>query len=155
VELFDVRGKDLLAAQATRYDFTSVSGESRKILLEKIHNADIVSFDLFDTLIMRKVYSYTDVFELTDWELRRRGIIIPDFGKRRLSAEKELSKKYAPILEDIYEEVLRQIGGCFLSAEELAEIEWNLDLSTMIPRDTVCSILILTFIATRKVKRTE
>jgi len=140
VELYDVRGKDLLASVAARYDFASVFGESRKALFEKIHNADIISFDLFDTLVMRKVYSYTDVFELTDMELRKRGIVIPDFAKRRLYAEKELSKQYSPTLEDIYGEVLRQIGGCFLSAEELAEIEWNIDFSTMIPRNAVCSV---------------
>lgn len=140
VELFDVRGKNLLAAIEARYDFSSVSGESKKDLYEKIHNVDIVSFDLFDTLIMRKVYFYTDVFELTDLEIRKRGIVIPDFAQRRLSAEKELSKIYAPTLEDIYSEVLRQIGGCFLSAEELAEVEWNIDLSSMIPRNAVCSV---------------
>ena len=140
VELYDVRGKDLLASVAARYDFSSVSGESREALFEKIYNTDIVSFDLFDTLVMRKVYSYSDVFELIDMELRKSGIAIPDFAKRRLSAEKELSKQYSPTLEDIYGEVLRQIGGCFLSAEELAEIEWDIDFSTMIPRNAVCSV---------------
>lgn len=138
VALFDVRGKDLLAGSAVKFDFATVNGETMAALFEKIHKADVVSFDLFDTLVMRKVYSYTDIFELVDLELKKRGIVIPDFTRRRLSAEKELSRSYAPTLEKIYSEVLHQIGGCFMSAEELAEIEWGIDLSTMIPRKEVC-----------------
>ncbi len=140
VALFDVRGKDLLARKAARYDLTDVQGELKEVLLEKIRSAEVVSFDLFDTLIMRKVYSYTDVFDLVDLELKRNGIAIPDLARRRLSAEKELSKEVAPTLEDIYGEVLQQVGGSFLSAEELAEIEWSIDFRTMLPRTAVCEV---------------
>lgn len=140
VALFDVRGKDLLAKVSVKFDFSAVSGSTKELLLEKICKADIVSFDLFDTLIMRKVYSYTDVFAIVDLRLRQKGIVIPDFARRRLSAEKELSKNSAPTLEKIYFEVLRQIGGCFLSCEELSEIEWETDFSTMLPRKEVCKV---------------
>ena len=138
--LHDVRGKDLLSPAQTRYDFTTVQGESKGELLEKIRRAEVVSFDLFDTLVMRKVYSYTDIFELVDLELKNRGIVIPDFARRRLAAEKELSKSNAPTLEQIYKEVLRGIGGSFLSAEELAEIEWMIDFETLLRRDAVYEI---------------
>lgn len=140
VALYDVRGKDLLSLVQTRYDFTTVQGETEAALLEKIRRAEVVSFDLFDTLVMRKVYSYTDVFELMDIELKRRGIVIPDFPRRRLSAEKELSKDLAPRLEDIYKELLRGVGGSFVSAEELSELEWEIDFSTMLRRDAVCEV---------------
>lgn len=138
--LYDVRGKDLLSPAQTMYDFTSVQGETKEALLDKIRRAEVVSFDLFDTLVMRKVYAYTDIFELVDLELKRRGIVIPDFARRRLSAEKELSKEFAPTLEHIYGEVLRQVGGSFLSAEELAELEWKIDFNTMLRRDAVYEV---------------
>ena len=140
VLLFDVRGRDLLVKQNVSYDFCAFNGESRAELAKKIDQAVIVSFDLFDTLIMRKVLTYTDVFDLLERKLTEQGVYIPDFARLRLSSEKKLSKEYAPMLVDIYEDVLRHAGGSFLSAEELAQMEWEIDRSLMIPRNSVCEI---------------
>lgn len=141
IALFDVRGKDLLSTANVQFDFSGVKGDSRQTLTKKISEADVISFDLFDTLIMRKVFSYTDIFELIDLELRKRGIIIPDFSRLRLHAEKELSKNRAPKLEDIYRFVLKKSGGNFVSAKELADMEWQLDLRTIIARNDMRDLL--------------
>lgn len=140
VALLDVRGCDLLAPKAAAYDFRDTEGESKAKLMEKIGRAKIVSFDLFDTLIMRKVWDYTDLFELLEKRLIGQGIHIPDFARLRLSAEKECSRDHAPDLVEIYDEVLRRAGGSFLSAEELAEMEWRFDFSLMLPRNSVCDV---------------
>lgn len=138
IKLFDIRGNDLLSSNKNHcvigYDYAKTSAA----LDEKIEKCDVVSFDLFDTLVMRKVYSYTDVFPLLDIKLRKRGIIIPDFVRLRLFAEKELSRNNAPTLEEIYGRVLSLVGGSFISAEELAELEWQIDFQTMIPRQSMC-----------------
>lgn len=140
IALFDVRGKDLLTISDVAFDFENVKGESRQRLYEMIEAAQVVSFDLFDTLVTRKAISYTDIFELMDIRLRDIGIIIPDFPKLRLYSEKELSKLSAPRLTDIYRFVLKKSGGNFISAGELASMEWELDLSTMITREDVCDV---------------
>lgn len=140
VALYDIRGKDLLAQNIIKYDFSGLSGSKKEILIKKINDSEVISFDLFDTLIMRKVYTYTDIFDLVDLKLRHLGIVIPDFAKRRLSVEKLLSKNGAPTLEMIYETLLQQLGGSFLSADELAVIEWEIDYNTMLPRREVCEI---------------
>ncbi len=140
IALFDVRGRDLLKNTSVSYEFKTLKGNTKQRLLDMASNADVVSFDLFDTLITRKVYTYTDVFELVDLRLREKGICIPDFAKLRLYAEKELSKDYAPGLENIYEFVLKNVGGSFISASELAVMEWETDLSVMHARDAVCDI---------------
>lgn len=136
IALFDVRGKDLLSVNNIAFDFTGIAGESRQVLIDKIQSAEVVSFDLFDTLVTRKVFSYTDVFELVDIKLRRMGIVIPDFPRLRLYAEK-LSKETAPRLIDIYRYVLKKSGGNFISAEELAAMEFEQDINTMIARNDV------------------
>lgn len=140
IALYDVRGRDLLAPRSVSYTFDGIDGVSRAQLTDRIEAAEIVSFDLFDTLVMRKVLSYTDVFELLEKQLVEQGIHIPDFARLRLSAEKECSVGYAPKLTEIYEEVLRRAGGSFLTAEELAAMEWELDLSLLLPRDAVCEV---------------
>lgn len=141
IALFDVRGRDLLTANTVSYDFSKVNGNSRQILLKKIEIADVISFDLFDTLVTRRVFSYTDIFELLDLQLREREIIIQDFARLRLHAEKELSKKDAPCLEEIYYFVLKGAGCDLISAEELADMEWKLEQNVDIERKDVCEVL--------------
>ena len=140
IALFDVRGRDLLADVSVAYDFSGINGESRQALLAKIENADIVSFDLFDTLVTRQVLSYTDVFAIMDIRLREKGIVIPGFESLRLQAEKELSKHRALRLEDIYSFVFAESGGISVTEEELARMEFETDLTTVIARRDVCDV---------------
>lgn len=140
IALFDVRGKDLLVASEVSFVFSDIKYETKSVLYKKIEKADIVSFDLFDTLITRKVYSYTDIFELVNIELIKKGMAIPDFCKLRLSSEKELSYDKAPTLEKIYERVLNVSGVKDISAKSLAELEFKIDLSTITTRKAVCDI---------------
>lgn len=140
VALMDVRGQDLLAPKTAAYDLVGIRGYTKAELREKIEHADVVSFDLFDTLVMRKALSYTDIFELLALRLAERGIIIPNFAAIRLAAEKELSRDRAPTLEEIYERMLADVKSHAAPAE-LAELEWELDCSTMLPRREMCAIL--------------
>lgn len=140
IALFDVRGRDLLEKTGVSYEFKSLDGNTKQKLLDMALKADVVSFDLFDTLITRKVFAYTDVFELVDLRLREKEIRIPDFAKFRLYAEKELSRDNAPGLENIYKCVLKKVGGGFITASELAAIEWETDFAVMRAREAVCDI---------------
>ncbi len=137
IALYDVRGHNLLENKAVSYDFKHLGGKTRQELYDRIDRADVVSFDLFDTLVMRRVRSYTDLFELMDLRLRERGICIPDFARFRLFAEKELSRDKAPGIKQIYEYVLKQTGGNFISASELAVLEWDIDVSAMLARESM------------------
>ena len=137
IALYDVRGRDLLDASEVAYDFKNIIGGSRQELMRKGEEADVISFDLFDTLVMRKVKSYTDIFDLVDLRLRDRGVVIPDLAKNRFFAEKELSKDKPPKLQQIYDYVLRTVGGGFIDPDELAKEEWQLDLSLLAVRKSV------------------
>lgn len=138
IVLLDIRGNNLLAPAREYCSFLYDFEKSMASFDEKVNRAEVVSFDLFDTLVTRKVYDYTDIFLLLEHELRKLGIIIPDFVKLRLFVEKELSRSVAPTLEDIYARLLELVGGSFISAEALAEMEWQLDFSTMITREDMC-----------------
>ena len=54
IALIDIRGKNLLEDTKVTYVFSGISGNTKAELREKIDAADIVSFDLFDTLVMRQ-----------------------------------------------------------------------------------------------------
>jgi predicted HAD superfamily hydrolase len=122
IKVFDVRGNDLLVEQQVKYDFRGINVYTKNDLLQKIDEADVVSFDLFDTLISRKIFYYADLFEM-------------GLPAGRLAVEIELSKDYAPRLAEIYERIDGQ------NKEKLAQKEWELDSNTFIPREGMKEIL--------------
>lgn len=144
IALIDIRGRDLLEANRVSYDFSHMDGVTKKELGDKIREAEAVSFDLFDTLIMRQTLFPSDVIRHVDCSLREKGINIEDFCKRRMSSEKELSKHTAPTLTQIYDNMLAKQGNGFwgngITAGTLADLEWNIDYSLTVPRHEVCDV---------------
>ena len=55
IGLLDIRGRDLCDLQEAVYDLKHVSGITREELFQRAAGMDAVSFDLFDTLVMRQV----------------------------------------------------------------------------------------------------
>lgn len=71
-------------------------------ILKEIKNYDIVSFDIFDTLLKRNVKEPTDVFSYMEKKYQING-----FREKRIEAEKAARKKKNGLeisLEDIYAE---------------------------------------------------
>lgn len=144
IALIDIRGKDLLAVNRVSYDFSHIDSVTKEEFKDKIREAEVVSFDLFDTLIMRQTLSSTDVIRYVNCSLQEKGINIEDFCRRRLSSEKDLSKHTAPTLTQIYDNMLAKLdndfGGDEITAKVLADLEWNIDFNFIIPRYEVCNI---------------
>lgn len=64
--------------------------EDKNELIKKLLKYDIISFDIFDTLILRKVLNPTDVFTLVGTKLN-----IPNYKEIRIKAEADARKKYS------------------------------------------------------------
>lgn len=141
VPLYDIRGKDLLADTRVVYDFKSIKGYTKDEILQCISVVEAVSFDLFDTLIVRDVLSSNDVISLVNARLIEKNIIIDNFVERRIAAEKQLSQGHAPRLEIIYEEVLRDLDDLQISALELSKMEYKIDMELLHPRREMVNLL--------------
>lgn len=141
ISLLDSRGNDLLISNKVNYSFDEVQGYKKQDLLDKIKEYDVISFDLFDTLVTRKASSYTDIFDLLNLRLMEESISIQNFSSLRLQSEKELSKSFSPRLQQIYDDLLTKTQIDNISSDELAEMEWNIDYSTMTPRVEMCELL--------------
>lgn len=140
VLVFDVRGNDLLIETEIKYDYSGLKTYKKDELLSAIDKADIVSFDLFDTLVTRKVFFYTDIFELMEKENDK--LNGSDFSKLRLAAEKELSACESPSLIKIYGRVCDESLNINYSKEELANLEWETDRKTMALRENMKEIVL-------------
>lgn len=141
IALFDIRGNDLCDERRVVYDFQKMSGYTKSQVMQKALTFDAVSFDLFDTLIMRQVLLPADVFELVDDRLRQHGIVIEDFSAKRMASEKELSRERAPRLSEIYYHMKYAYRIPEIEPEQMAVLEWEIDCGLVVPRREVCRLL--------------
>lgn len=73
---------------------------------ERIQQADVISFDLFDTLVMRKTLLPTDVLDLVGMNIK--GVLHPDFDIKvsRIEAEKKCyTENEFYTLDDVYKQL--------------------------------------------------
>ncbi len=138
IDLIDVRGKNLCSMKTAKYQFHAADGISRAHLMEEADKRDVLSIDLFDTLVMRRTLFPTDIFDIVDCRLREKGIVIEEFSGKRLASEKFLAKSGAPGLVEIYTYMKNTYAAAGIVPEELAELEWQTDYDLLVPRREMC-----------------
>lgn len=91
-------------------------------LLEKINQAEVVSFDMFDTLIYRIYDKPTDLFVHMEQVYK-----CPGFSDKRMDAERKVREEYkkAGVNEVTLKEIYRKLP---MEYRELAEKEMNFEL---------------------------
>ncbi len=141
IALFDIRGNDLLEVRKVSYNLNNITGYKKDNLLKQIDLSDAVSFDFFDTLVMRSILSSDDIVKLTEAKLKSMRIIIPDFTTRRICTEKKLSRQQAPTLEFIYADLLTPQEADIISPEQLSQIEFDIDRKLLSPRSDVVELI--------------
>lgn len=141
IDLLDVKGRNLCGNQKACYHFKGIKGITKAELMNLFDQHDVVSVDLFDTLVMRNTLFSTDVYEMVDVRLRRMGICYEDFSKRRMASEQYLSGSGAPTLEKIYEHMIGTYSLQGISAQGLAGLEWEIDFELLVPRKELCSLI--------------
>ena len=117
---------------------TWCSEYTREALIRQIENHDIISFDIFDTLVMRTVYVNKDVFRLLAKKLDPVWGI--DFFTARTRAEFELSREIYPYIEEIYADVVAHYPCLAGHEAELIEQEIALEKEVIIPRHEMVEI---------------
>lgn len=113
-----------------------------EFLREAINRAEIVSFDIFDTLIMRKVYSPTTIFSLVELHFTKKYHKTADFANIRRFAETVLVQRGNPTpnYKEIYQYIQETLD---LSEEEICYLkqkELNLEEALIMPRDSIVKL---------------
>jgi hypothetical protein len=151
IALYDIRGVDLTVRNRIQYSFNNVDGITKDEFYKFVDDSEIISIDLFDTLIMRRTLLSTDVIDIAYARLKEKGIYIEDFFDRRLESEKHLSKNTAPTLIEIYSYMIKKYSISGITAKMLADNEWKVDYELVIPRKELCDIVSDYFDKGRKV----
>lgn len=142
IALLDTSGKNLLEKGNAVFSFDEKYKITKNQLTEAIKQNDVISVDLFDTLVMRRVLFSQDVIELVNRRLLQNNIVIVDFCQKRIQSEKELACFSEPSLKEIYAHLLEnEDGDINISAEKLAETEYIVDCGTLVPRNQMLEII--------------
>ena len=145
IEIYDYKGEPCFGkTHGYQNEGLDIWNRNYEELLERIKASDVVSFDIFDTLIMRKTLLPADVFELVERRLAAEGkaACFPggtDFKTARIKAEKEASP--APDINKIYEKLCGIYGLTAEDGEYIKKLEQDTDRSLFLKRETMCSAL--------------
>lgn len=138
IKIYDIWGKELR-------DLSDVSNnpywnKSSEELKKEIDKHDIISFDMFDTLVMRKSLNVENFFEYVELNLRKKGFE-GSFKEMRIHAEAEaISERSSPKLADIYRHMSSIYGIDEDTNRQLMKAEINYEIDNLVPRQTIKGI---------------
>lgn len=107
-------------------------------LRELIEQHDIISFDIFDTLLTRRIQRPRDIFQVMDSKLEGKSYC---FSKERIEAEDSFSGGYNPNFHEIYEKMQKKLGLSETETEDLKQLEIAVEKQFLVCRYKMCEIL--------------
>lgn len=111
---------------------------------DAVQNADLVCFDIFDTLITRKVLHPVDAFLLTEELAKARSVWNGDFKNQRIRA-KQMAYEQVPgghvTLKDIYAVLSAEQQLSVTQTEEMMNLELEAERLLTVPRTDVRDFL--------------
>lgn len=100
--------------------------EDYQIVEQLIDDNDIISFDIYDTILLRNVLNPTDLFEIVSLELEKLNKGIENFKKIRINAEKHarfISGNEDITLDSIYNVISNKLGKSLSESIKKIELE--------------------------------
>lgn len=108
-----------------------------------LNNKEVISFDIFDTLITRLIYNPDDIFMLMERKIYNKYNLKLDYLKIRKEAEAKAVAKKGTFcnIHHIYEHMPdKKLGITKEMAEEFKEMEISLELDLCVPRRDIQKI---------------
>lgn len=137
IPVYDINGNDLASKQiqTDRHGCFLLNCEE---LLKKIEEADYVSFDIFDTLLTRRLLSPQDVFRYMDGINPVSNL---EFSRERKRAEDTVRNIKNPTIYDIYDSLQKNTGISDTEKTDLLALEIETENAMLCRRESMCGIL--------------
>lgn len=129
----------------TSKNFDEYSLRTKESALEYLSKFDIISFDIFDTLITRNIYYPDDAFRLIEKKINNLGLLQNrNFFKLRKRSEENVRKKKKYLndctIDEIYLEFEKLSKLKKSDVNKIKELEINTEFELAIPRRDMLSI---------------
>lgn len=136
--LIDVKGRriDLICNHAAGYVYLS-----KEEIFHEIEIHTHISFDIFDTLLIRKTLFPEDIWKLVEERVQKRGNnAIDDFASKRVAAQEELGLSN-PNIDDIYDNLCKKYQIQAKQAEQYKELEIRVEHEMLTVRRDMVELL--------------
>lgn len=134
--LYDERGRDIGLICRRAAEAAPVRAS---VLTEEIKKHDYISFDIFDTLLVRKVLLPEDVFDLVAQRLDQTGVHIKEFRKKRMKAQ-EILGLTNPDIYEIYRKLQKIYKLSWAVAEICLQTEIEVETEVLTVREEMLKI---------------
>jgi predicted HAD superfamily hydrolase len=111
---------------------------TKENVCKQIEQYDVISFDIFDTLLMRRVLDSNTVLQLVEYRLRQELEI--DFFKLRKQAYANAAQKKIPSIDDVYHEFEQLSGLSHAKVQQIKELEVKSEKRSIVPRNEMVQI---------------
>ncbi len=135
-DIYDEQGNNI--SEICNKAIAAPNCEKAKVLAE-IEKHECISFDIFDTLLTRKVLLPTDVFELTARRLEKKGICIKNFAQKRSKAQEELGLTN-PNIYEIYARFGKKYRIEKKVTDECINTELEVEREVLIAREDMLAV---------------
>lgn len=126
-----------LSDEDTSYERNGYWKSSYKELKDKIDRADAVSFDIFDTLIMRKIFSPEDVFRLLGEKVRAELKLDCEIAGIRAQAAAKCG--YNATINEIYKQI-KKTNLTDTNIADIMQLEKDIDIDLCIARRDIADL---------------
>lgn len=141
IALCDQEGCNLFTFFSGLWDWKKDGYADADLLKKEINRHDVISFDIFDTLLVREVLFPVDVFDIVAVQAEKNGILIPGFQFARITAEENiLKRKGEDTLDGIYRELRDMLGLSDQDVDSLKQLEIETEFKILHPRQAVVDI---------------
>lgn len=134
--------EDVIRIGSSNKAFRPYYGQTKESVKEQLSQYDVISFDIFDTLITRCVLRPDDLFVLMQRKIKEKYDIEVDYLKVRKQAESLAWQKkncYTNI-HDIYEELPALLNISHSLAMKLKQLEIDTEIELVMPRRDVLEV---------------
>ena len=140
IGLLDMFGNDLFDLVNNIEKQGDCSKKNIEEIKREIDLHEVISFDIFDTLIMRNTLYPEDVFHIVESKVRNRGITLCDFGNRRTLAEKSINC-VSPNIYQIYDAYQKREGCTSTLKRMLLDYELLVEKAVLIQREDIIYVM--------------
>ena len=112
---------------------------TKEALLARIDENEVISFDIFDTLLCRKVLTAEDVFDLVSERALREGMKLRNFREMRQKAQ-EILGLTNPDIYGIYASFQQLTGVEDPVRDRLIQLEFETELEVLIARKEMIEV---------------
>lgn len=137
IVVYDVNGNNL-----SKNSFDNMNHDcfriNEQVLKEKIKKADVITFDIFDTLITRCIMRPKDIFFIMDKNLIEKDYC---FSSERIRAEEDANKSINPTIYEIYKQFQKNTKISDREVQQLIDLEIKSEKQFLIRREKMCQLL--------------